>query len=98
MATYTATSAKSITTVAAQVDTLTLTGTGKTLRVTGRSGTTHTFFTTAPLGETPATPTSSGDDCFVGEPTSTIDYPWNGSGAVIKLINSGISTLTFMLF
>ena len=97
MATYTASHAKSITTVAAQVDTLTLTGAGKTLRITGRSGTTHTFFTTAPLGETPATPTSSGDDCYVTEHTATIDYPWNGSGIVIKLINSGISTLTFML-
>lgn len=98
MATYTATSAKSITTVANQVDTVTLSGAGKTLRVTGRSGSTHTFFTTAPLYQTPTTPTVSGDDCFIGEPTSTIDYPWNGSGAVIKLINSGISTLTFMLF
>jgi hypothetical protein len=97
MATYTTSHAKSITTVANQVDTLTLTGAGKTLRITGRSGTTHTFFTTAPLGETPATPTASGDDCYVTEHTGTIDYPWNGSGVVIKLINSGISTLTFML-
>ena len=97
MATYSASHAKSITTVAAQVDTLTLTGAGKTLRIIGRSGTTHTFFTTAPLGETPATPTAAGDDCYVTEHTTTIDYPWNGSGVVIKLINSGISTLTFML-
>jgi hypothetical protein len=97
MATYTASNAKSITTVADQVDTITLTGAGKTLRITGRSGSTHTFFTTAPLGQTPATPTASGDNCYVAEHTGTIDYPWNGSGAVIKLINSGITTLTFML-
>ena len=97
MATYTASNAKSITTVAAQVDTLTLSGTGKTLRIIGRSGSTHTFFTTAPLGQTPATPTSAGDDCYVTEHTGTIDYPWNGSGAVIKLINSRIASVTFML-
>jgi len=97
MATYTASNAKSITTVADQVDTITLTGAGKTLRIVGRSGSTHTFFTTAPLGETPATPTVSGDNCLVADHSGTIDYPWNGSGAVIKLINSGIATLTFML-
>jgi len=97
MATYSASNAKSITTVANQVDTITLTGTGKTLRIVGRSGSTHTFFTTAPLGGTPATPTVSGDDCFVNEHSTTTDYPWNGSGAVIKLINSGIVNLTFML-
>jgi len=97
MATYTASNAKSITTVAAQVDTLTLTGAGKTLRIISRSGSTSTFFTTAPLGQTPATPTSSGDDCYCTEHIGLIDYPWNGSGAVIKLINSGISTVTFML-
>lgn len=97
MATYTASHAKSITTVAAQVDTLTLSGAGKTLRVVGRSGSTYTYFTTAPLYQTPTTPTTEGDDCYVGGLITVVDYPWNGSGAVIKLINSGIATLTFML-
>jgi len=97
MATYTASSAKSITTVAAQVDTLTLSGAGKTLRVTGRSGSTYTYFTVDSLGNTPTTPTSEGDNCYVAGLTTVVDYPWNGSGAVIKLINSGIATLTFML-
>jgi len=97
MATYTASNAKSITTVADQVDTITLTGAGKTLRIIGRSGSTHTFFTTAPLGQTPATPTVTGDNCYVTEHTGHIDYPWNGSGAVIKLINAGITASTFML-
>ena len=97
MATYTASHAKSITTVAAQVDTLTLSGAGKTLRVTGRSGSTYTYFTVDSLGNTPATPTTEGDNCYVAGLITVVDYPWNGSGAVIKLINSGIATLTFML-
>jgi hypothetical protein len=98
MATYTASNAVSITTVGSQVDTITLTGSGKILRIVNRSGTTHTFFTTAPLGQTPTTPTVGGDNCLATDPTlSTLDFPWNGAGAVIKLINSGIVTLTFMI-
>jgi hypothetical protein len=98
MATYTASSAKTVTTVANQIDTLTLTGTGKTLRVTGHSGTPHIFFTTAPLGQTPPTVSAGGDNCFVGEPDTGQDFPWNGSGIVISYISTGINVLSFMLF
>ncbi len=97
MATYTANIAKSITTVAAQVDTITLSGTGKVLSIIDKTGTTNTFFTTATVGGTPETPTVLGDDCYCVPVGKEFFLPWIGTGIVIKLINSGISTLTFQL-
>jgi hypothetical protein len=97
MATYTAAQASHITTVANQVDTLTLTGTGTKIRFIARSGTSHVFFTTAQPGGTPATPTVGGDNCLVGDPSGVLDYPWSGNGVVIKLIAGGIDTISIML-
>ena len=97
MATYTASQVVTITSVANQVDTITLTGTGKMLRFTGHSGTPHIFFTTAPLSQTPATPVAGGNDCYVAEPDTAQDFPWTGSGAVIKIISTGINTFSIML-
>jgi hypothetical protein len=97
MATYSASQAVTITTVANQVDTITLSGTGNTLRITGHSGSSHIFFTTAPTGQTPVTPVAGGNDCYVGEPDVGQDFPWNGAGAVIKIISTGINVFSIML-
>lgn len=97
MAAYTANIAKTVTTVAAQVDSIALSGTGKTLQIVTTSGTTPTYFTITAVGLTAATPTSGGDDVYVALVANTIEIPWNGSGMGIKLVNSAIATVTFQL-
>jgi hypothetical protein len=98
MATYTASDAVHLTTVANQVDTVTLTGTGTKLRVAVRSGTAHVFFHPETLyGATPATPTVAGDNCYIIDPSLPLDYPWSGTGVQLKLIAGGIDTISIML-
>jgi hypothetical protein len=98
MATYTASDAVHLTTVANQVDTVTLTGTGTKLRVISRSGTNHVFFHPETVyGATPATPTLSGDNTFIIDPSLPLDYPWSGTGVQLKLISGGINTISIML-
>lgn len=99
MATYSASQAKYATLVANTVDTITLTGTGSAIRFFTTSGTAHAYFTLAPTGQTPATPTVAGDDTYVtahGAP-GYVDIPWNGGGAVVKIISSGTPTVGVML-
>lgn len=97
MAAYTANIAKTVTTVAAQVDSIALSGTGRTLQIVTTAGTTPTYFTITAVGLTAATPTSGGDDVYVALAANEISIPWNGSGIGIKLINSAIATVTFQL-
>jgi len=97
MAAYTANIAKTVTTVAAQVDSIALSGTGKTLQILTTSGTTPTYFTITAVGLTAATPTAGGDDVYVALAANEIKIPWNGSGIGINLINSAIATVTFQL-
>jgi hypothetical protein len=98
MATYSASKAVHLTTVANQVDTVTLTGTGTKLRVIARSGTSHVFFHPETLyGATPATPTVSGDNTYIIDPSLPLDYPWSGTGVQLKLIAGGIDTISIML-
>lgn len=97
MAAYTANIAKTVTTVAAQVDSIALSGTGRTLQIVTTSGTTPTYFTITAVGLTADTPTSGGDDVYVALVANKIEIPWDGSGIGIKLVNSAIATVTFQL-
>ena len=99
MATYSSSQSKYITLVANTVDTLTLTGTGNTLRVVTTSGTSHAYFTVGATGTTPATPTVGGDNTYgsVHAAPGYIDIPWNGGGAVVKIISSGTPTVGILL-
>lgn len=99
MATYSASQAKYATLVSNTVDTITLTGTGKSIRFVTTSGTSHAYFTVAPTGQTPATPTVAGDDTYVTVHSAPgyVEIPWNGGGAVIKIISSGTPTIGVML-
>lgn len=98
MATYSANQVKTITLVSGQVDTITLNGSGSTLRVQTDSTSVPVSFTVAQPGGTPATPTDKGDDCFAAINTySTFDLPWSGNGCVIKVIATGTPTVSFAL-
>lgn len=98
MASYTASQAKTVTTVGSQVDDITLTGEGSILRFITTSGSTHTYFTAVPNSDTPATPTVGGDNCYaVAHGNVITDYPWPGTSAKLKIVNSGVVTLTVML-
>jgi hypothetical protein len=97
MATYSASQAKTITCVAAQVDTVTLTGTGQQLHL-WQNSTTPIYFTLAQPGQTPATPTVGGDNCYVLMNNNNSDnLLWNGNGVVIKLITAGTGLVNFAL-
>lgn len=97
MATYSATSAKTITLVANTVDTITLTGTGNNLHVFQTSST-PVYFSVAQPGQTPITPTVAGDDCIgVMNGNNSLDIPWSGNGIVIKVISAGTGTINFAL-
>jgi hypothetical protein len=98
MATYTASKAVHLTTVANQVDTVTLTGTGTKLRVVVRSGAGHVFFNAENLyGQTPATPTIGGDNTYIMELNNPLDYDWSGTGVELKLIAGAIHNVSIML-
>jgi hypothetical protein len=97
MATYSASSAKTITLVAAQVDTVTLTGTGQVLHV-WQTSSTPVYFTTAQPGQTPATPTVGGDNTIaIMNGNNACHQGWNGNGIVIKVISAGTGTVNFAL-
>jgi hypothetical protein len=97
MATYSASQAKTITCVANQVDTITLTGTGNELHL-WQTSTTPIYFTLAQPGQTPTTPTVAGDNCYALMNNNNSDnYPWNGNGIVIKLITAGTGVVNFTL-
>ena len=97
MATYSASSAKTITLVANTVDTVTLTGSGTNLHV-WQTSTTPIYFTTAQPGETPATPTVAGDNTIgIFNNNNSTDFPWSGNGIVIKVISAGTGTINFAL-
>lgn len=99
MATYSASQAKYITLVANTVDTITLSGTGNTIRFLTTSGTSHAYFTISSLSNTPATPTVAGDNTYATAHAAPgyIDIPWNGGGAVISIISSGTPSIGVML-
>jgi hypothetical protein len=99
MATYTASQAKYVTLVANTVDTITLTGTGNSIRLATTASTSFAYFTIAPTGQTPATPTVAGDNTYVTAPSAPgyVDIPWNGGGAVISIISSGTPTIGVLL-
>jgi len=97
MATYSASSAKTITLVANTVDTITLTGSGTNLHV-WQTSTTPIYFTTAQPGQTPATPTVAGDNTIgIFNNNNSTDFPWSGNGIVIKVISAGTGTINFAL-
>lgn len=99
MATYSASQSKYVTLVGNQVDTITLGGTGTKIRFVTTSGTSHAYFTLAPLSQTPTTPTVAGDNTYVTVHAAPgyLDIPWNGAGAVISIISSGTPTIGIML-
>jgi len=98
MATYTANTTKTITLVSGQVDTITLSGVGTTIRVQSNSTTVPVSFTVAQPGSTPATPTDKGDDCYVVMSAyDAFDLPWSGNGAVVKVIATGTPIVSISL-
>lgn len=96
MATYSASQAKTVTCVASQVDTITLTGTGTELHV-WQSSTTPIYYSLAGTGQTPTTPTVAGDNLYASMNSYPDVYPWNGNGVVIKLITAGTGVVNFTL-
>jgi hypothetical protein len=97
MATYTATAAKTITLVANQVDTITLTGTGTILHM-WQTSTTPIYMTFAQPGQVPATPTIGGDECYaIMNNNNSNDFPWSGNGIVVKMICAAIATVNVVL-
>lgn len=97
MATYSASHAKTITCVANQVDTITLTGSGGELHF-AQTSSTPIYFTVGQPGTVPATPTIAGDDCFgIMNGNNSDNFPWSGNGCVIKLITAGTGVVTFAL-
>ena len=98
MATYSASQVKTITLVSGQVDTITLAGSGTTLRVSSNSTSVPVSFTVAQPGGTPATPTDAGDNCYVVMSAyDSFDLPWTGNGCVIKVIATGTPIVSFAL-
>jgi hypothetical protein len=98
MANYTANTTKTITLVSGQVDTITLSGVGTTIRVQSNSTTVPVSFAVAQPGGTPATPTDKGDDCYVVMSAyDAFDLPWSGNGAVVKVIATGTPIVSISL-
>lgn len=96
MATYTGSEAITVTLVATQVDTITLTGAGTELRIS-QTSTTPIYIITAQPGQTPATPTVGGAGTTAIMTNYPIVLPWTGSGIVIKVISAGTGTVNFIL-
>ena len=88
MATYSASSAKTVTCVASQVDTITLTGTGTELHV-WQNSTTPIYYSLAGTGQTPITPTVAGDNLYASMNSYPDVYQWNGNGVVIAFAHLG---------
>ena len=96
MATYTGSEAITVTLVASQVDTITLTGAGTELRIS-QTSTTPIYIITAQPGQTPATPTVAGAGTTAIMTNYPVVLPWTGSGIVIKVISAGTGTVNFTL-
>ena len=97
MATYSASEAKTITLVANTVDTVTLTGSGNLIHF-WQTSTTPIYMTFAQPGQTPATPTIAGDNCYaIMNNNNPTEFPWSGNGIVIKLISAGTGTINCVL-
>jgi len=96
MATYTGSEAITVTLVANQVDTITLTGAGTELRIS-QTSTTPIYIITAQPGQTPATPTVAGAGTTAIMTNYPVVLPWTGSGIVIKVISAGTGTVNFTL-
>ena len=96
MATYTGSEAITVTLVANQVDTITLTGAGTELRIS-QTSTTPIYIITAQPGQTPATPTVAGAGTTAIMTNYPVVLPWTGSGIVIKVISAGTGTVNFAL-
>ena len=98
MASYTATNAVTVTTVGGQVDDITLTGDGTKLMFMTTSGSTHTYFNASPNDVFLANPTVGGNNCYAIAHGNVIsEFPWPGTSARLKIINSGVVTITVML-
>jgi len=96
MATYTGSEAITVTLVASQVDTITLTGAGTELRIS-QTSTTPIYIITAQPGQTPATPTVGGAGTTAIMTNYPVVLPWTGSGIVINVISAGTGTVNFIL-
>jgi hypothetical protein len=98
MATYTVTQSKTITLVSGQVDTVTLNGTGVTIRVSSDSTTVPVSFTVSQALNTPATPTDKGDNCYVVlSSAAPVEIPWTGNSAKVSVIATGTPTVNIAL-
>lgn len=98
MATYSVSQSKTYALTSGQVDTITLTGTGTTLRVQSDSTTVPVSFTVGQPYSDPATPTSKGDDCYtLLTAYSPFDIKWSGNGCVVKIIATGTPTVSVAL-
>ena len=98
MATYTVTQSKTITLVSGQVDTVTLNGTGVTIRVSSDSTTVPVSFTVSQTLNTPATPTDKGDNCYVVlSSAAPVEIPWTGNSAKVSVIATGTPTVNIAL-
>lgn len=93
MAAYTASTAKTLTLTASQVDTITLTGTGQFLRIAQGSAT-PVYCTAVPTGASPTAATAAGDNTVaVINSSQPVELGWPGTGAVISVITAGVATL-----
>lgn len=93
MAAFTASTAKTLTLTASQVDTITLTGTGTFLRAAQGSAT-AVYFTAVPTGGSPTAATVAGDNnVAVINSSQPVTLGWVGTGAVISVVTAGVATL-----
>lgn len=97
MASYTATQAKTITLVNAQVDEITLTGTGERLHIAVTANHKPIYFTAGYTEETLPNPTVGGDNCYVFDYQNVMDFHWHGAPCKVKVIAAGTPTITVML-
>lgn len=98
MAAYTSSKAKTFTLGTSVADSITLTGTGKFLRIAHNSTTAGVYVIAEPTGTTPATVTVLADNAIAvyGNQVATIGWP--GTGANLSVITGGSAvTVNVML-
>jgi len=93
MAAYTSSKAKTITVSTSAADTITLTGSGKYLRIAHNSTSSAIYFTAEPTGTTPVAAVALADNVMAVFPTQWFTMAWPGTGANISVITAGVAVV-----
>ena len=84
---------------ASAVSTVTLNNSGA-VEVVNRTGTAEIYFTVGLNGNSPATPTIGGNDCYVvpaGVCSYTVEFPAGEGPIVVELISAGAESFTVVV-